>query len=253
MAFKSRALKSRKSKTTTFRRGKRTATLKAPMYRAVKSIVKRTQPAKQIRFLQQSTSLNTNAAIAAGNNFLIENLSNIAQGDQLNQRERDSVMIKSISIKMIASQDFNANTKARGLRVVIVRPYSHQNVFDSATLSNIFEDETYGNQPYDKLIDSLVFPINRDNLVCYYDKTFRLIPENLTLAGLSRRIFIKLNVPIRYNDVGGPAALPANGPLYLIAMIAEYDASTTLVNTCLSVLSTVYFRDQYSGRIRRRY
>lgn len=222
----------------------------APMYKAVKSIVKQTMPAKQIRFLAQSTTMQTAAAISAGTSFLISNLSDIVQGDQTNQRERDSIFVKGVALRVVLS---HGGSKCRGMRILIVRPCSVTVPFDTSALNNIMEDETYATQPYDRATDSLLYPPNRDVLQVYYDKVHKMIPETLSQGDNRFNVYVKPKCLIRYNDPSGSSTAPMNGPLYMIAFVAEYDAVVTADLTTANIMSTVYFSDSFNGRLRKRW
>lgn len=129
-------------------------------------------------------SLDATSTGTVSNIGSMTHITAIAQGDGVNGRTGNSILAKSVYIKMQLTKD-SAATNTR-VRLVLVR--DNQQISDTApSIANI-----YGSASTIAPIQSGAF----GRFTILYDKTFNLTADN---PQVNTRVFQKLNHHVRYN------------------------------------------------------
>lgn len=197
------------------------------------------QPAKQHRAFTGSF-LNLSNPVGLGVTHLIGYATGIDRGDQVNQRDGQAVFVKGINIKCTMN---NSGTKGRGFRIAVVSPITPAGGAIPTNLTDIFTNNLFSVQPYDKLSGSLVFPINRTKYKVYYDRVFNIMPESSVGGNRLVEKYVKINRRAIYQSAVATSIV--QGGLYVLVMPADWDNNNTNIDNVVNLYTTTYFRDAH--------
>lgn len=145
-------------------------------------------------------------------------ITQIAQGDQANQREGRSVLLKSLLIRGTITQDVNDTSTYNMIRMII---FQTKNDNDAPTVAKLLD----GSATY-------LDPLNLDyshNVRILNDKVFRLYPK---WSGDHQQIFFKryfkLNTHCQYDGTGSTQVKAGNLWVALVSDVASYGPSVLL-------------------------
>lgn len=222
--------------------------------KVVLDMIKHDQPPKQKRFLSTGLSMNT-SVIALGTSHLVIELSNLAQGDNVTQREGSGVHVKGVGLRMSGA---NQSNKFRAIRTCIISPSSYtRGDLVPASLGEIFTDQGYNATAFDALSGTSLWPINNEKFKVYHDKIHNFYPMVGTVGGglpsgspFKLKKYIKISHNVIYDRIAGSGAAPIEGKLYLVVMLAENDNAPNANDAIINVLATTYFNDSTGTRSR---
>lgn len=197
-------------------------------------------PAKEIRKDLDDYAMDTATSVATRTEY--ELLDNIAQGSQLNQRLGANIHISYVHIK--GTLQSNSATKSKALRVMLFREVN-LNGINTATFANLWKGvgtTTYA--PQGNQVDQQ-HPLNRDNVIPIFDKTYIIKPEYEGIFKFSKQV--RVNQIVRYSpNLGGTT--PVHGRLILLYCLSDCDNLTTATTCVLASSVRIFFKDYYKGR-----
>lgn len=208
---------------------------KAKLVKAIKKVVHKAKPKREERFYVDKVSATSTLAGALGSTVI----SNIAQGDQYNQRDGRKIYMSGVRVSLVVQSDSTVKTKF--LRVMIVRNKAQNtNVLNTTTYANLLQDENFTDLAPTQTGFDATYPLNTSLLQIYLDKTYRILPEYNGAININRYVPIK-----KVFDYGslGSGNTPTNGELMLVLMLCEGDNVTTTTTVNIRGMARVHYKD----------
>lgn len=215
-------------------RKKKTAR-KSALTKAVKKVVYKTRPKREERFfVNKDFSTDTIA-----NAFDTQVISNIAQGDQFNQRDGKRIYVSGVRLTF-ASQS-NSTVKAKYLRLMVLRnKNSAGGTLDTTGFTNLLRNENFVDWPAQNHSLDITYPLNTNLLQIYFDKVYKILPE------AEGNLYINRYVPIKrvlhYEGLGS-GNVPTNGELFVVAHLCDGDDVTTVTTIKARAMYRIHYKD----------
>lgn len=171
------------------------------------------KPKKAIRF---NPPVATLFSTLIGDSFFNIWLTNIAAGDQKNQRNGNKIHVKDVEYDFSFSND---HTKTRIIRFMIVKTINMSgDTLDVTNYTDLYTGPNFSNRTPDAKAGDLTAAINRTVLRVYCDKHYKCPPNTQGTTEIRGRCPINLNVT--YDNTGSTTAL-MSGKLWLICQSVE--------------------------------
>lgn len=199
-----------------------------------KTVARKAQPAREIRFNLQGLSMNTTAV---GNSFVVLELTNIAQGPQDNQRLGDQIFMTGMKFQWSAQHN---GVTPRSLRLMVVKNLNRNgDLLDVTTWTDLFTNPDETDRTADGLAGDITAPINA-NYRKFLDKSVIIDPQKTMVS--SGQVYVPLNTKVIYDNLG-TASTPSSGRIYLLAHVAQFDVTGTASSTIFNSFARVFYRD----------
>lgn len=172
--------------------------------------------------------------------FTSFDITNITRGDEYTERSSNNICVKSWTLRLSLA---NAHTAGRFLRTVIVGLRGAQNAGDTATWTDLLLDPSglSKNAPTGINFD-LIASINRDEYICYFDKTVKIPGTNDGMSN-STHCYHRKKMSHLVNYVAGSTDV-RKGKLWCIMFYGEEaGVSPAAVNLSVNYASIVRYYD----------
>lgn len=208
------------------------------------------QPTKENRKVFQIGLSSNPYLIPAAN--VIDQLTDIAQGTQMNERMRNSIYVSYVKIYGTIAQKV-ANTKTRIVRIVVLREINNGDL-NPATMANYFKNNNWQDSAPDGSANTSRWIVNRDRYQVFFDKRYFIRPkteQGMTLVNAN----IKIGKKFFYGQTDAPNTSPIGGRLMVIASLAEPDDTLSADGVHCELQHRVFFKDNnrvYSSSYNRK-
>lgn len=241
--------------------------LSSAVTRAVRREIK-----PEVKFVSNYSVQDYNSSIQSTGD-MVNVIPGVIQGDDDFQRTGAKITTKGLYVKgsiTLSSADTDLGStlyKPLRARMMIIRPKQYNSAVDQSTvaagpLQRLLKPNTGNSNAgrFDGATYSLLYPINKDEWDCCYDKQFNLYPQQsntgLVPDGTIQNAMnpgyyqFRKKIPVRKtllyspNNVG--SVVPTNDVWYMVIGYAYMDQSSIdVVNTQVraEIFSTLYFTD----------
>lgn len=208
---------------------------KKALNKAIKKVVNKAKPKREKRFFFNKF-LNTSTVT---DSFVYNTVSNIEQGDALNQRDGKKAYMSGLRLSLATQSDSTAKTKY--MRVMVVQNRQAQGAtLNLTTFGNLLRNETFVDLAPTQTSADATYPLNTSVLRVMFDRVYRILPEYQGSSFINRYIPIKKT--LNYDGVGG-GNVPTNGEIYVIIHLCEGDDITTTTTVKTRGMIRAFYKD----------
>lgn len=208
---------------------------KKALTKAIKKVVNKSKPKREKRFFFNSDLFTSVTA----NSFAYNTITNIEQGDQLNQRDGKKVYMSGLRLSLAVQS--NSAVKTKFLRVMLVQNRQAQgSVLNLTTFGNLLRNETFVDIAPTQTSADVTYTLNTSLLRVYFDRTYRVLMESEGSTLINRYIPIKKT--LNYDNVGS-GNVPTNGEIYLILHLTEGDDDPSATTVKARGMIRTFYKD----------
>lgn len=218
------------------------SSLRPKVKEEVKKIARRqariNNPRKEIRFNPITSQFITNGTVAQ--RVYSENLTNIALGDQVNQREGYRIRISRIEVDYYFS---NAATSARQARIVLFTDVSRDQTLDTTTYANLMDNSSFAQAAPTSVNSNYPLWYNDELMRVHKRKSHLLSPGGADKAIQQGRLVV--NFPdngtlVEYEKTNDITV--SQGKKWLVLMVSELGQTSSAEVTDFQYRVKVFFR-----------
>lgn len=210
-----------------------------------RSVTRADKPVREIRFTNDGNGGRPGPTLdtsTLANSFKVLELSNIVQGDDLNDRTGSKIYMSGVKLSITLK---NFSTQSRLVRLMCVKNRNKAgDLLDvGGSWSDLFQNVDYTDRTADARILDAQSPLNRDVLEIFYDKTFQLSPTQDPKDSMQLSKYIPINRKFEYGD-DGTTNVTLSGQLYFIMHVIKPDfGAGTADATDVITYARVFFKD----------
>lgn len=214
---------------------KRRTAKKQSLNKAVKKVVFKAKPKREERFyLDKDFSTSVLA-----NSFQNHTISNVAQGDQFNQRSGKRIYVSGVRATLAIQN--NSTVKAKFLRLMLLRGKDARGTtLDLTTWTNLYRDENFVDTTARADGVDVTYPLNTGLVQVLFDHVYKIPIESEGTMYINR--FIPIKRYLTYDSLG-TGNIPTTGQYHLIAHICDGDDVTTATVVKARGMYRLHFKD----------
>lgn len=206
--------------------------------KAVKQYVKKkVASAEQLKEYRTGGQWNMNTS-PSSNAIQSNALSYITKGDNIDQREANAVVLKTLRVKWNVASSLA--TQTRVMRILVLK----ENLINSGTVSGtgIFQGSDYLNADQNGVYNRLTYPINTKAWQVLHDKTIIVPPQSSSLVSVKSGSYsVKLNKKVMYYPNDSATIETSTGHIYICGILGDTTVSATVCS--FNFFCRVTFKD----------